>query len=46
MQGIPEEVDIYDKIRNKTGRTKFRYKDTLDKGEYIVSVQAVIILNG
>ncbi len=39
MQGIPEKVDIYDKIRNKTGKTKFRYKDTLERGECIVGVK-------
>jgi len=43
MQNIPEEVDIYDKCRNKTGKTKFRYKDTLERGECIIAVQAIII---
>jgi len=43
MQDIPEEVDIYDKTRNKTGKTKFRHKDTLERGECIVGVQAIII---
>ena len=43
MQEIPEEIDIYDKSRNKTGKTKFRHKDTLESGEYTIGVQAVII---
>ncbi len=38
-----EEVDIYDENKNKTGRTKIRHKDTLEKGEYIIGVQAIII---
>lgn len=36
-------VDIYDENRNKTGRTKVRHKDTLEKGEFIIGVQAIII---
>ncbi len=43
MQDIPEEVDIYDRSRSKTGKTKFRYKDTLERGECIIGVQAIII---
>lgn len=36
-------VDIYDENRNKTGRTKVRHRDTLEKGEFIIGVQAIII---
>lgn len=38
-----EEVDIYDENKNKTGKTKIRHKDTLEKGEYIIGIQAIII---
>ena len=38
-----EEVDIYDENKNKTGRTKIRHKDNLEKGEYIIGVQAIIM---
>ena len=36
-------VDIYDKNKNKTGRTKVRHIDSLEPGEYIIGVQAIII---
>ena len=36
-------VDIYDENKNKTGKTKVRHKDTLDSGEFIIGVQAIII---
>lgn len=36
-------VDIYDENKNKTGKTKIRHKDVLEKGEYIIGVQAIII---
>lgn len=36
-------VDIYDENKNKTGKTKVRYKDTLDSNEFILGTQAVII---
>ncbi len=32
-----------DENRNKTGRTKVRHRDTLEKGEFIIGVQAIII---
>lgn len=38
-----EIVDIYDENKNKTGKTKVRHKDVLEKGEYIIGVQAIII---
>lgn len=38
-----EKVDIYDEHRNKTGKIKIRYKDTLEVGEYIIVVQAIIM---
>ena len=38
-----EIVDIYDENKNKTGKTKVRHKDILEKGEYIIGVQAIII---
>lgn len=38
-----EVVDIYDENKNKTGKTKIRHKDSLELGEYIVGVQAIII---
>lgn len=38
-----EIVDIYDENKNKTGKTKIRHKDTLEKGEFILGIQAVII---
>ena len=37
-----EIVDIYDENKNKTGKTKIRHKDVLEKGEYIIGVQAII----
>ncbi len=36
-------VDIYDENKNKTGKTKIRHKDILEKGEFIIGVQAIII---
>lgn len=36
-------VDIYDENKNKTGKTKVRYRDTLDSNEFILGTQAVII---
>lgn len=36
-------VDIYDENKNKTGKTKIRHKDTLEKGEFILGIQAIII---
>ncbi len=36
-------VDIYDENKIKTGRTKTRHKDTLEKGEFIIGVQAIIM---
>ncbi len=38
-----EIIDIYDENKNKTGKTKIRHKDILEKGEYIIGVQAIII---
>ncbi len=38
-----EIIDIYDENKNKTGKTKIRYKDVLEFGEFIRSVQAIII---
>lgn len=38
-----EIVDIYDENKNKTGNTKIRNQDTLEKGEYVIGVQAIII---
>lgn len=38
-----EEVELYDENRNKLGRTKVRYRDTLDKGEFIIATQLTII---
>lgn len=38
-----EVVDIYDENKNKTGKTKIRHKDTLEPGEYIIGIQAIII---
>ena len=38
-----EIIDIYDKNKNKTGKTKIRHKDTLEFGEFIIGVQAIII---
>lgn len=36
-------VDIYNENREKTGKTKVRHRDTLEKGEYIIGVQAIIM---
>lgn len=36
-------VDIYNENKEKVGYTKVRYKDTLELGEYIIGVQAIII---
>lgn len=36
-------VDIYNENREKSGYTKVRYRDTLEVGEYIIGVQAIII---
>ena len=36
-------VDIYDENKNKTGKTIIRHKETLEEGEFIVGVQAIII---
>lgn len=38
-----EKIDIYDENKNKTGKVKIRYKDTLEPGEFIIGVQAVIL---
>ncbi len=38
-----EYVDIYDRNKNKTGIKKRRYIDPLEKGEYIIGVQLVIL---
>ena len=38
-----ELVDVYDANKNKTWKTKIRYKDTFEPGEYMMGVQAVII---
>lgn len=38
-----EVVDMYDENKNKTGNTKIRHQDTLERGEYIIGVQAIII---
>ncbi len=38
-----EPVDIYDKNKNKTGKIKMRYRDTLEEGEYALAVSAVIV---
>lgn len=38
-----ERIDIYDENKNKTGKVKIRYKDTLEPGEFIIGVQAVIL---
>ncbi len=40
---MEELFDIYDENKNKLGRTKVRYKDTIDDGEYAIGVQAIII---
>ena len=37
-----EYVDIYDRNKNKTGKTKIRHKDTLEENEYIIGVQLII----
>ena len=36
-------VDIYNENKEQVGYTKVRYKDTLELGEYIIGVQAIII---
>lgn len=38
-----EKVDIFDENKNKTGKIKIRHKDTLESGEFIIGVQAIII---
>ena len=38
-----ELVDIYDENKNKTGKIKIRHKDSIEDGEYIIGVQAIII---
>lgn len=38
-----EKVDIYDENKNKTGKVKIRHKDTLEPGEFIIGVQAIIL---
>ena len=38
-----ELVDIYDKNKNKTGKIKVRHKDTLEVGEYVIGIQAIIM---
>lgn len=38
-----EFVDIYDENKNKTGKIKVRHRDTLENGEYIIGVQAIIM---
>jgi len=38
-----EKVDIYDRERKPTGKTKVRYQDSLEIGEYFIAVQALII---
>ena len=38
-----ELVDVYDINKNKTGKTKNRYKETFSPGEYMIGVQATII---
>ena len=38
-----EPVDIYDQNRNKTGIIKYRGRDTLEPGEYIVAVDAFLL---
>jgi isopentenyldiphosphate isomerase len=40
---MEELFDIYDENKNKLGRTKVRYKDTIEEGEYAIGVQAIII---
>ena len=42
MENI-EMIDIYDENKNKTGKTKIRHKDILEKGEFVIGVQAIII---
>lgn len=37
-----EYFDVYDRNHNKTEKTKIRYVDALEEGEYIVGVQLVI----
>lgn len=38
-----ELIDVYDINKNKTGKTKLRYKEPLEPGEYMIGVQAIII---
>ena len=37
-----EYVDIYDRNKNKTGKTKIRFKDILEDNEYTIGVQLII----
>ena len=38
-----EPVDIYNKDKQKTGKIKMRYRDTLESDEYTLAVKAIII---
>lgn len=38
-----EPVDIYNKNKEKTGKIKMRYRDSLGEGEYALAVKAIII---
>lgn len=38
-----EPVDIYNKNKQKTGKIKMRYKDTLESDEFALAVKAIII---
>ena len=38
-----EYVDIYDRNKNKTGKTKVRHEGPLSSDEYVIGVQLVII---
>lgn len=38
-----ERVDVYDENKNKTGKTKIRFKDTFEPNEFIIGVQAIIL---
>ena len=37
-----EPVDIYNKNKEKTGKIKMRYRDSLEEGEYALAVKVSV----
>ena len=38
-----EKIDIYDENKNKTGKVKIRHQDSIEPGEFIIGIQAIIL---